>query len=228
MPALIIFVSTLVLLWAVSRRMAVADHPRPSRETSRRAASPRSTPRPLASFPMPEPAATVEPSSDAMRSRLRDRYIAARFPGIASSAANFADAGEVVTTARLLFEEGRYEDAQEFLQLAIGLSSASEPLRLAQIEIAFLHRDTTRFYALAREFRTAFPASEAWTEIVRLGHGLAPDDPLFAAWGGERRHEHYGAWPDTPNWIAAPWDLTHDMLAAEFHRAMKDEKGAQA
>jgi hypothetical protein len=37
---------------------------------------------------------------------------------------------------------------------------------------------------------------------------------------GPRDHDHYGPWPHLPNWIQAPWDLTGEVIAADFHRAM--------
>jgi hypothetical protein len=58
---------------------------------------------------------------------------------------------------------------------------------------------------------------------MRLGRALAPEETLF---GGAQndRGDHYGPWPDTPNWILAPWDLTSEVLAAEFHRDMATER----
>jgi hypothetical protein len=55
---------------------------------------------------------------------------------------------------------------------------------------------------------------------MRLGRAVAPDEPLFTAGAGARPHEHYGPWPNLPNWIQASWDLTAEVLAADFHRAM--------
>jgi len=38
---------------------------------------------------------------------------------------------------------------------------------------------------------------------------------------GRRDHEHYGPWPDLPNWIQANWDLTAEVIASDFHRILK-------
>jgi hypothetical protein len=57
--------------------------------------------------------------------------------------------------------------------------------------------------------------------VHRLGNALVPDDSLFNANGGPRAHDQYGPWPDLPNWIQAPWDLTAEVLAAEFHGALR-------
>jgi hypothetical protein len=157
---------------------------------------------------------------EALRSRLRDRYIAARFPGIVSDATDLANIDLVIRAARLCFEEDRSDQAQELLQMAIDQSPDDEPLRLAQLEISFLQRNRTRFVELAREFRERMPQSRNWGEIARLGRAVAPEVPEFAAGPGTRPHEHYGPWPDLPNWIQASWDLTAEVLAADFRRAV--------
>jgi len=78
----------------------------------------------------------------------------------------------------------------------------------------------------AHAFRGAHPRHEAWAEVERLGRALAPGEPLFGAVSGPRDHEHYGPWPHTPNWIRAPWDLTADVAAADFHRCAMRLAGA--
>jgi hypothetical protein len=167
----------------------------------------------------------LAPSADKdTRMQVRDRYIAARFPRIVSSSADLADAKHVVRIARLLFDEERHDDALELLQLAIGQSAAPQRLHLARLEITFLVRDAARYVALAGEYRRAFPDSPEWDDVARLGRAIAPKDPLFAAGAPQRRHEHYGPWPDMPNWIDASWDLTPEVFAGEFHRAMSADK----
>jgi hypothetical protein len=94
-------------------------------------------------------------------------------------------------------------------------------VRLAALELAFLARDPERFAALARALRTSTPQSEAWPEIARLGRALAPGEALFADAEAAGNHDHYGPWPNLPNWIQAPWDLTAECIAADFHRAMR-------
>jgi len=158
---------------------------------------------------------------DAMRTRIRDRYIGARFPGVARCAAELAQAARVVKAARLYFEEEDLESALELLQLAVEEAPHEAAPWLARLEILFLARDGEAFAACARDFRARHPEHEAWVEVVRLGRAIAPADPLFRDAAGKRDHEHYGPWPDLPNWIQAPWDLTAEIQAADFHRAMQ-------
>ena len=158
---------------------------------------------------------------DARCRRIRDRYIGARFPGVARSAADLESPDRVVKAARLYFEDGLAETALELLDMAIEQDSRAEPLWLAQLEILFLGRSAARFIESARAFRAMHPASEAWAEVARLGRALAPREALFGAACGPRDHDHYGPWPDLPNWIQANWDLTAEVVAADFHRILK-------
>ena len=158
---------------------------------------------------------------DAMRSRMRDRYVSARFPGVARSAAELAASAKVIKAARLYFEEEDLESALELLQLAVEEAPREASLWLARLELLFLGRDAEGFAACAREFRALHALHEAWPEVIRLGRALAPADALFRDGAGPRGHDHYGPWPDLPNWIQAPWDLTAEILAADFHRAMQ-------
>jgi hypothetical protein len=157
---------------------------------------------------------------DGRRRKLRDRYIAARFPGIAQGGADLTDSARVVEAARHLFEDSRQALALELLQLAIEESPADPAPALARLELQFLLRDAVRFAEAAREFQAAHPGHEAWDEIRRLGRVLAPGEALFGAACAERAHEHYGPWPNLPNWIQAPWDLTAEVSAGDFHRAL--------
>ena len=166
-----------------------------------------------------------EPRVDDAPMGTRDRYVAARFPGILSSSADLDDIDQVVTVARLLFEEDHYDDAQELLQIAIA-RSGSEPLRLARLELTFLRRDASRYIDLARELRQAHPKTREWAEVARLGRLVAPRETLFDSAGPERPDSHYGPWPDMPNWIQASWDFTPDAFAAELHRDLKHEPSA--
>jgi hypothetical protein len=158
---------------------------------------------------------------DARSRRIRDRYIGARFPGVARSAADLENPDRVVKSARLYFEDGQAETALELLDVAIEQDSRAEPLWLAQLEILFLIRDAQRFAEAARAFRALHPASEAWDEVTRLGRALAPQETLFGNAAGRRDHDHYGPWPDLPNWIQANWDLTAEVIASDFHRMLK-------
>jgi hypothetical protein len=76
------------------------------------------------------------------------------------------------------------------------------------------------FTELATDFRRAYPTRGEWHEVARLGRALAPSEELFGKSTGTRPGGHYGPWPDMPNWIQASWDLTSEVLAADFHRAI--------
>ena len=154
------------------------------------------------------------------RRKIRDRYISARFPGVARNGADLESAARVVKAARLYFEEDDIDTALELLQLAIEEAPHESPLRLAQLELLFLARDRDAFVHAANAFADAHPGHEAWAEVARLGRAIAPDEALFGNSAGPREHDHYGPWPHLPNWIQAPWDLTGEVVAVDFHRAM--------
>jgi hypothetical protein len=160
---------------------------------------------------------------DDKRRKIRDRYISIRFAGVVRSAGDLENTPRIIRAARAAFEEDHADTALELLELAIEQNVKEKNLWLADIEISFLMRNAHRFVASARAFRLTFPDATEWKEISRLGRALAPGDALFGAREGVRRHEHYGPWPDLPNWILAPWDLTQELSAADFHRAMASE-----
>ena len=156
---------------------------------------------------------------EARRARMRDRYIAARFPGVLRGSEDLNAIEYVIKVARHHFEEGRLDDAAELFQLAIDQSPREPALRLAQLEITFLARDAATFTRLARSLHAAIPGLPEWDEVVRLGHALSPAEPMFAL-AGQDDDGHYGPWPEMPNWIQASWDLTSEVFAADFHRAI--------
>ena len=151
---------------------------------------------------------------------IRDDYIADRFPGLAQSGGDLRSIARIIAGARLYFEERKTDRALELLDLAIEQCPFDEPLRLARLEIAFLLRDAPLYVALAREFKAVRGASSEWPEIARLGRALAPAEALFGAKQGQRSYEHYGPWPQMPNWINASYDMTPEVLAADYHRLM--------
>lgn len=173
---------------------------------------------PQAQAPAPSPQRAGE-----LHGALRRRYIAARFPGISAAAADLAVDTEVIKAARLYFEDGKFARAQELLAMASEQAPALESLPLAQVELAFLARDAELFIQLARHYSIAFPDGAPWAQICRLGHALAPNEELFGLALPINIHSQYGPWPDTPNWIQASWDLTADVMAADFHQALVRE-----
>jgi hypothetical protein len=238
MPAFVVMV-----LMAVVAALAVANMRAARPAASRKhpvqvRAHPAGAPRPESPRPMtlewgatiadPRQTSPAVPGSNAVsreaavRATIRDRYVAVRFPGIAKTSADLEKIDRVIPAARLFFEEGQPDRALELLHLAGEQRPTSEPVRLAELEIAFLVRDKALFIDRARDFRHHLPASKAWGEIARLGHALSPGEALFGPAQGPKGTEHFGPWPDTPNWIQASWDLTAEVLASDLHRAMKN------
>lgn len=160
---------------------------------------------------------------DALRRRIRDRYIGVRFAGLARSSADLQDARRLIKAARLAFEEEHVESAIELLDLGLQQNARQPMLWLAKLEILFLVRAASRYIECARGFHAAFPDRPQWSDVMRLGRLLGPEEALFGGAQNERDN-HYGPWPDMPNWILAPWDLTSEVLAADFHRAMAEER----
>lgn len=164
---------------------------------------------------------------DAMQCRLRDRYIAVRFPGVARSSQDLETSSAIIKAARLYFEDATPRLAIELLHMAIEQHPETEALWLALIETLFLLRLPNEFCRVAARFRNRHPESAKWPEVARLGMLIAGDSLLFrGAAAGPRAHEHYGPWPDLPNWIQAPWDLTPELRAAEFHARMRSQLNA--
>ena len=162
-------------------------------------------------------------ASEIARRRIRDRYLAVRFPGAPHTDEDLQDSAGVIKSARLYFEDGDVDRACELLEFAGEVNRTDESPWLAHLEILFLKRRGHAFAELAHRFHVRFPASGRWPEILRLGLRLAPQNRLFH--GAHPREadidEHYGAWPQVQNWIQAPFDLTGDVLAAEFHARMR-------
>ena len=240
--SMLIFLSFLLALGALAERLwrhaarqhsakraAVASKPRPAPAAPPvRSPAPRGEPLdwPARDLDFASKATIDKPVSSApatsaqdLSAKLRNRYIAARFPGLFHGSADLDDVDFVIRAARLYFDERKLERAAELLDLAARQSPAERALRLAQLEFAFLAQDRALYLKSAEAFQADFAGAAEWAEIVRLGHALDSAQPLFAAAGTRRAHEHYGPWPDTPNWIQASWDLTSEVLAAEFHVA---------
>ena len=182
---------------------------------------------PAAAAPVPAPrearGADDPAGFDPMRRKIRDRYIGARFAGLARSGADLQDTDRLIKAARLAFEEENVEAALELLDLGIEQNAREPRLWLAKLEILSLVRSAARFTAAARAFREAFASHPQWPDVMRLGRALAPEEALFGGAQNDRT-DHYGPWPDTPNWILAPWDLTAEVIAAEFHATMAAER----
>ncbi len=170
------------------------------------------------------PAAPGTPArSSYLRRKIRERYLNVRFPGTPHSEADLRDTVGIVKRARLYFEDGDVDRAAELLQFAGDLDPGEEATALALLEILYLARRARAYGEAAREHRERFPESDQWSEVARLGARLLPGDPLFMGFPAAKNEpgDHYGAWPQTRNWIQAPFDLTGDVLAAEFHAKLR-------
>ena len=161
--------------------------------------------------------------TEAMRRKIRDRYLAVRFPGAPHTLDELRDSATVIKAARLYFEDEDLDRACELLEFAADANTTDESTWLAHLEMLFLKRKAPAFTRLAKRFHEHFPNSGRWSEILRLGLRLAPEESTFLdAHPREAAiDEHYGAWPQVQNWIQAPFDLTGDVLAAEFHAKMR-------
>jgi hypothetical protein len=164
--------------------------------------------------PRPEPVNLPEH----VRVRIRERYFKTRFPDVPVPSPGSSDCSAIVKAARLYFEDGDTGRAVELLRLSSEMMPRVERILLAKLEIHYLDHNETAFTETARTFAERFPGSSEWPAVARLGWRLAPNEALFANARPAKvaRDEQYGAWPEVPNWIEAPWDLTGEVLAVEL------------
>jgi hypothetical protein len=168
------------------------------------------------------PAPKTTSLSDPARQRILERYIGARFSGIASRGEDFLDAPRIVKAARLFFEDRQIERSVELLKLATEVNPANEAPWLAMLEILFLGGDPAGYARAARRFASSHPASQNWPVIRQLGRKLGLDDAVITeGLSHVERYPNYGPWQGLPNWIQAPWDLTGDAALAELHARLK-------
>lgn len=213
-------------------RDAMASDARPAP-----APKPAERPRVARTAPRPAPDAwlntTHRPKAEPdlqVRKRIRDRYLAVRFPGAPHTDEELRDSAAVIKAARLYFEDDDIDRACELLECATDVNAKDETPWLAHLEILYLKRRARAFTPLAKRFHEHFPNSGRWPEVLRLGFRLDPEDPAFRLAHPHEAtgDEHYGAWPQVQNWIQAPFDLTGDVLAAEFHAKMRGGRDVSA
>lgn len=158
---------------------------------------------------------------DPLRHKILDRYITARFAGVATGARDLADSARVVKAARLLFEDGQADRGLELLQVAAEIYPAETATRLARLELLFLERDGQGYRRAAERFQEDHSEAPQWPEIRELGRKLGLDGKLFRDQGvSNNAFPQYGPWPGLPNWIQAPWDLSGEVAMAELHSRM--------
>jgi hypothetical protein len=112
--------------------------------------------------------------ASADRRRLRERYIAQRFPQLKDPLNDLRRTRDVLNLAQQCIEDDRRALALELMTLALQEDPSQRPLWLFMIEDAFLRADSARFNALADEFRGRFEADEALVFIDAMAHDLAP------------------------------------------------------
>lgn len=177
---------------------------------------------PVAAAPLHE--ATAQAGhflDDPLRHKILDRYITARFAGVATCARDLADSVRVVKAARLLFEDGQADRGLELLQVASEIYPEDDATRLARLELLFLERDAQGYRRAVERFHVDRPQSPQWPEIRELGRKLGLDGELFRDQGvHDNAFPQYGPWPGLPNWIQAPWDLSGEVAMAELHSRM--------
>ena len=192
-----------------------AGKARPAAKPAPTVAAPRAaTPRASAAAPRPEPAQLP----DHVRARIREHYFRSRFPDVPLPTPGSNDATAIVKAARLYFEDGDTARAVELLRQTADLLPRLERILLAKLELHYLDHNEIAFTETARIFAERFPSSTEWPSVARLGWRLAPSEALFANARPAKvaRDDQYGAWPEVPNWIDAPWDLTGEVLAVEM------------
>ena len=178
--------------------------------------------------PAPEPDTDLQllPPSldlDAQRQRIRDRYIAASFPGMVKNSRDLINTAEIIKSARLCYEAGHAEQACELLHLAIEQQTGEAALWLAWLEILFLTRQEERYVKVAHTFHHTHPYDRQWHEVAKLGLLLAPAHPLFqfikaSAASAEAQGDAQHNWR---NWLQAGSDLSAEAAAADFHQRMQ-------
>lgn len=164
---------------------------------------------------------TQHADDEARRRRIRDRFVYVRFDGALKGTADFNSPGKVVKAARLYFEDGRGDRADELLALALKHRPEEHAYWLARLEIRFLLGDGPAFVEISEAFMQVAPDAHEWDEIKRLGVRIAPEALLFAGHASNEA-DSYGPWPTMPNWIQSSWDLTAEVIASEFHNRMRN------
>jgi hypothetical protein len=154
-------------------------------------------------------------AQDANKRRLRDRYLATRFPQFQEPGAALRNAGDVARWARQLLDDDQPRLAEELLQLALEEDPGQRALWLFRIELAFLNSDEGTFNTLADEFKRRFgddPAcSEAIGTIDAMGVELDPADPRYANAGPPQL---------LPNWSTPDMGERDEVKQRKLHGAL--------
>jgi len=106
--------------------------------------------------------------------KMRDRYIAQRFPKLAGTHRALTKTDEVLSMAQQLIEEGRKFLAIEMITLSLQEEVNQRDLWRFLIEDAFLRGDAARFKELIDGYAKQFELDEARPVIQAMAHDLSP------------------------------------------------------
>lgn len=161
---------------------------------------------------MPNLSNATQLAENPIRRRLRDQYIAARFPAFARSGHDFGETTKVIRYARELFDDGEGLRAIELLRLAIEENHRDRAAWLALIELSFFQSDPGEFCELIIAFALKFPNDRTLDTQRAMAHQLAPHDPAFA---------NAPELISLPNWSADAERMRRLDNRAAFHAALK-------
>jgi hypothetical protein len=163
----------------------------------------------------PPPESNLFDISDSVKDidakRLRERYIASRFPQFAGNTSQLRNTGEILRAARHLLDDGRPNLAEELLCIALQEEPYQREAWLFLIEVAFLNHDAARFDLLADNFRKLFPESEDQYVIDAMAHDLNPHDP---------RYGYMSSATPLPNWSGLSSLARDENRQRRYHQAL--------
>jgi hypothetical protein len=150
---------------------------------------------------------------DPARQRVRDAYVAARFPGVARSSHDLARVRSVIAAAQAYFEDGDARRAEELLEFAAELQPAAEALLLARLEIALQLRDSESYRRNALRFHADHPRSAHWRYVVAFARTLYLTEPPFSP---DVADDLGDSTYQRPNWIQRSWELAPEFVASDL------------
>jgi hypothetical protein len=178
---------------------------------------------PPAPPPPPEPVGIPAPRAieavtlleDPARQRVRDAYIAARFPGVARSSRDLARVRSVINAANVYLEDGESRRAEELLDVAAELLPASEKLLLARLELALRLRDSEGYRRTGLRFRERHPRSPHWKYIVAFAQTIYLTEAPFTADVTDPFGD--GAY-QRPNWLGDALELAPEFAPTDLRK----------
>jgi hypothetical protein len=148
---------------------------------------------------------------DSAQRRLRDRYIAQRFPQISEPHYALKKTDIVLTWVRQFLDDDRPQMAEELMQLALQEDVKQREPWLFLIEVAYLRMEHSRFNELASEFKLLFPEDAAIGIIDAMGKDLTP---------GDSRYAHVSTQHELADWSLLNQVARNPLLQQKFHVSM--------